>query len=98
MDNHKGDNGVKIQSTGTSHYSIVRKVVLLGVSDNCVKKTKRFPCTNKYIYLKVLWNGLNIMHWICNSYGITITPVGHSYRQCPTFLQTRIRGGGGQCK
>ena len=38
MDTHKGVNGGKIQAMGNSHYSIVRKVFLLGVSDHCVKK------------------------------------------------------------
>ena len=39
MDMHKRDNGENIQAMGTSHYFIVRQVVLLGVSDHCVKKT-----------------------------------------------------------
>ena len=38
-DTHKGGNGGNIQDMGTSNYFIVRQVVLLGVSDNFVKKT-----------------------------------------------------------
>ena len=48
---HKGVNGGKIQSIGTSHYFIIRQVALLGVSDHCVKK-KSMPCPHEYIYLK----------------------------------------------
>ena len=34
MDAHKGGNGGKIQAMDTSHYFIVRQVMLLGFSDH----------------------------------------------------------------
>ena len=39
-DTHKGDNGGNIKAKGNSHYFIVCQVVLLGVSDHCVKKNQ----------------------------------------------------------
>ena len=42
-DKHKGVNGGKIQAVGTSHYFIFRKVALLGVSYQCVKKPNVYP-------------------------------------------------------
>ena len=51
-DTHKEVNGGNIQAMGTSHYFIIHKFALLGVSDYCVKK--RMPCSHEYIFLKVL--------------------------------------------
>ena len=39
MDTYKGGNGGKIQAMVTSHYFIFLQVMLLGVSDNFVKKS-----------------------------------------------------------
>ena len=39
---HKGENGDKIKAMGTSHYFIICQVVLLGVSDSCVKKNQTY--------------------------------------------------------
>ena len=36
-DIHKGVNGGKIKAMVTSHYFIARQVILIGVSDHCVK-------------------------------------------------------------
>ena len=53
-DSHKGDNGGKIQAMVTSHYCMVRQVVLLVFSDSCVKKNPKVcPVPmNIYIYCK----------------------------------------------
>ena len=42
-DTKKGGDGGKIKSMGTSNYSIICQVTLLGVSDNCVKKNQMYP-------------------------------------------------------
>ena len=81
-DTHKGCNGGKIQAMVTSHYFIVRKVVLLGVSYNCGKITKHMTCPHAYIYFKFIWNGFHNLHWIINSYGKKITPLSLSRHQC----------------
>ena len=44
----RGGSGCKIQAIDNSHYFIVLQVALLGVSNNCVKKTQMYtlyPCT-----------------------------------------------------
>ena len=51
-DTHKGGNGGNIQAMGTSNYFIVRQVVLLDVSDNCVKKPNLCPVTMNIYTLK----------------------------------------------
>ena len=71
---HKGCIVVKIKYMVTSHYFIIRKVALIGVSDHCVRKIKRIPFPHEYIYFKVLWNIFHILHWICKSYGIPPPP------------------------
>ena len=86
-DTYKEGNGGKIQAMGTYYHFIVRKFALLGVSDYCVKKTKRMPCPHEKIYFKVLWTVFHILHWIRKSYGIQITPLGRSRRHCPHCLQ-----------
>ena len=57
------------------------------------------PFTHEYIYFKFLQTEFHILHWIRNSYGIQIPPIGRSYRHCPYCLQTRgvcvcVWGGG----
>ena len=54
MDKHKGVNGGNIQAMGTSNYFIVHQVVLLGVSDNCVKNVCPVPM-NIYIQIPMDW-------------------------------------------
>ena len=49
MDAHKGGNGGNIQAMGTSHSFFIRQVVLLGVSDHCVKKILSLVSMNVYI-------------------------------------------------
>ena len=73
MNIQKGGNGDNMQALLTSNYFIVRQVVLLGVSDHCVKKTKCTPCpVHMNIYFKIS------MDRIIKSYEIQIPPIGCS--------------------
>ena len=48
---YKGVNVINIKCMVPYNYFIVRQVLLLGVSDHCVKRKKRMPCPHEYIYL-----------------------------------------------
>ena len=71
FDIYKEGNGGKVKSMGNSCYFIVRKVVLLGVSDHCVKKPNVRP-VHMNIYFKIS------MDRIIKSYEIQIPPIGCS--------------------
>ena len=49
----KGVNGDKIQVMGTSHYFVVRKFVLFGVSDRHVVKNLTISPVTRSIYLTI---------------------------------------------
>ena len=68
----RGVNGVKIQAMGTSNYLIFLQVVLLGVSDHCVKK--KTYALSPYIYIYISPYGLYYI-----SFTVLVGVTGYTY-------------------
>ena len=93
----KGGNGGKIKAMEASHYFIVCKVALLGVSDHCVKnQTKCMPYPHEYIYIYIYLKSYGLDYISCTGF---VRVMGYKYllldaHTITALLSCRRREGG----